>query len=166
MNDHLFEIKNMSVKTSLAPNELCKSYKNLLQNKISEKYSSVSIQNFGFIKKILKINEIKFEEIMKIIPNVNFTCSIQVLAYLPKVNDELYIKVDFIFIHGIYGCFEKIKILVPLQSCNNFELKKDFSSTYIKNIEDNSIIKKESIIKICLTSVRFDKNNYSCLAKI
>jgi DNA-directed RNA polymerase subunit E'/Rpb7 len=165
MNEHLFQIKEISSKIVLNPQYCNKDYENILLDILKNKYENISMKNVGYIKKVYEIVD-KKQEIMKIIPSISFVCVIKVLVYLPQINDELEINVDFIFNHGIFGYFEKIKILIPLQYCDDWELHQDFSSVYMKNKNNGELIKVHSKIKIKILNIRFEKDNFSCLATI
>jgi len=98
---------------------------------------------------------------------VYFLVEVEIFCYLPKIGDRLDILVEFVFNHGIFGAFEKIKVLVPIQSCQNWEFLQEFTELILFEKDNpHNKIRKGDIITIEIQNIRFEKENYSCLGKI
>lgn len=167
MNTDIFSQEEIETRVSLEPNKLNKNYKEQLLEIVRNKFENTCIKNKGYIRKVISIKEIVNEEIMKMIPNVYFSLVALVHCYIPKIGDFLDIQVDFVFNHGVFGVFEKIKVLIPIQSCEDWTLQQDFSALYLVHKTDSQKnIKKGQILRVEIKNTRFEKDNFSCLAKI
>lgn len=168
MNTINFVHKTMQCRVCLEPHQLNKDYQETLLNSLKKRYANTCVKGIGYISEILSIKKCLHEEVMKMIPNVYFLLEAELLAYEPSAGDQLDMMVDYIFNHGIFGAFEKIKILIPIQNCQQeWSIQQDFSSIYMAHKEDpKKTIRKGSIIKVVITNFRFEKDNFSCIAKI
>lgn len=166
MNEEIFEIKCIEKSLILTPEHLNQNIHNLIFNILKNQCENTCIKNIGFIKKVIKIKEIVHDEIMKMTPNLNIRILLEIESYLPKIGDKIKIKVDLIFSHGIFANFNSLKVLIPIHHCGNYSLIQDFAESYLKNKGTNQTIKKNDIIEIEITNIRFEKENYSCLGKI
>jgi len=167
MNADIFSQEEIETRVSLEPDKLDKNYKEKLTEIVRKNFENTCLKNKGYIRKVVGIKEIVNEEIMKMIPNVYFSVIALVQCYIPKIGDFLDIHVDFVFNHGIFGGFEKIKVLIPIQSCEEWTLQQDFSALYLVHKTDSQKnIKKGQILRVEIKNIRFEKDNFSCLAKI
>jgi len=167
MNQELFETKIVETHVCLEPKELDSNFEEILYQKVKKKLEDTCLKDYGYIYKVISIHKYMFEEIMKMIPNIFFLIEVKINSYLPKIGDKIKINVEFIFNHGIYGGFEKIKVLVPIQTLHDWKLNQEFSHLMLIH-KDNikNTIKKGDIIHVEITNIRFEKQNFSCLAKI
>lgn len=167
MNNHLFKNQIINIRLYLEPKQLNKNYQETLYDLVCDKIEKKCKKNYGYINKVISIKECVYEEIMKMIPNVYFLMQVNIETYMPSIGDKIKINIEFIFNHGIFGSFEKIKVLIPIQNCSNYSLKQEFSQLILANNKNQkNIIKKDDIIEIEITNVRFEKENFSCLGKI
>jgi DNA-directed RNA polymerase subunit E'/Rpb7 len=171
-NDSLFSLLQMRTRICLNPSELNATYSETVLAKARRQYDKTCLKNIGYVDRVLRILHIDHHEIMKIIPDVIFLITIEVRAYIPKPGDSVGMQVNFIFNHGIFGVFEKIKILVPIQLCEKeWEQKQEGvgsnSVLYMVHKEDPTRqIRMKQVLPVELEKIRFEKDNYSCLAKI
>jgi DNA-directed RNA polymerase subunit E'/Rpb7 len=166
MNNNIYKIINFEKSLIMSPDYLNDQYDNYILEYIKKECENMCLKDIGYIKKIIKIKEIIHDEIMKMTPNINVKVNVEAEVYYPTINDILNIKVELIFNHGIFANFNKLKVLIPIYNCEQYELIQDFSETYLKHKETQKKIKKNDIIEIQLTNIRFEKDNYSCLGKI
>jgi len=172
MNDTLYTLIQMRTRICLNPGELNASYMDTVLAKARRQYNNTCHKNIGYIDQVLRIVQIDHDEVMKIIPDVIFLITIEVRTYMPKPGDSVDMRVNFIFNHGIFGVFEKIKILVPIQLCEKeWEQKQEGSGSnavlYMVHRKDpERQIRMKQLLTVELEKVRFEKDNYSCLAKI
>jgi DNA-directed RNA polymerase subunit E'/Rpb7 len=168
MNEHLFQDNILETRVCLLPEELDKNYQDLLLQKVKLQFEKTCIKNIGYIDTVININEYIHEEIMKMVPDVFFLLKVKVKSFIPKIGDQVKMNVDFVFNHGVFGGFEKIKILIPIQVCeNDWKLQQDFSGLFLSNkINPKLNIKKGAEVLVELNKIRFEKDNFSCLAKI
>jgi DNA-directed RNA polymerase subunit E'/Rpb7 len=166
MNEDLFEIKHIERTLILHPDQLNYNYKDIIYDLIQKDCVNSCIKEIGYVKQIIKIQKIVYDEIMKMTPNIFIKVLIEIECYLPKIGDHLQIRVELVFNHGIFANFNKIKVLVPIYNCQEYELIQDFTETYLQKKNSLSKIKKNDIIYIEITNLRFEKENFSCLGKI
>lgn len=173
INEVLFDNQvHMRTRICLNPGELNGFYQETVLAKARRQYDNTCRKNIGYIDRVVRILSIDHQEIMKIIPDVIFLITMQVRAYMPKPGDCVTMRINFIFNHGIFGVFEKIKILVPIQLCEEeWEQKQEGSSSnsllYMVHRKDpqQKIVMKQ-LVTVELERIRFEKDNYSCLAKL
>jgi DNA-directed RNA polymerase subunit E'/Rpb7 len=168
MNDHLFKDAILETRVCLVPEELDKNYQDKLLEKVKFQFEKTCLKNIGYIDQVIDINEYIHEEIMKMVPDVFFLLKVKVKSFIPHIGDQVNMNVDFVFNHGVFGGFEKIKILVPIQMCETeWNVQQDFTGLFLVNKKDPKLtIKKGNSITTELNKIRFEKDNFSCLAKI
>jgi len=166
MNDQHFKKTYIEKSIILLPQQLDKNYEQTLFEMIQKECENICIKDIGYIRKLVKINKIVHNDIMKMTPNVNLKLLLEVESYLPQVGDQLQIKVEFIFTHGIFANFNTLKLLIPIHNCTPYELCQEKNDFYLIHSKTKQKIQKEDIISIEITNIRFEKNNYSCLGKI
>ena len=151
---------------SLKPEFLNNDYKDNIYTSIKEKYEKKCLGKYGFIHKVIKIQRIRSDEIGSIIPTLNLIVSTVLICFLPKINMEFEINVSIILVHGIFCYMDKIRILIPILNLEDWEVQKDFTSQKLINRLTDKILKKDDRIMIKLQEVRFEKDGYSCIAKL
>ncbi|NDE16375.1 hypothetical protein EBZ80_15730 [bacterium] len=122
--------------------------------------------DIGYISRVLSLEQIHHEEVMRMLPNVFLLVSARVMAYFPRLADTVDLHVEFIFKNGVFGRFHKIQCLIPAVSWNGWELRQDFSGTFLYHLESGRIIRKGDVVSVVLTTIRFEKDVFSCIAKI
>lgn len=156
--------KCIQVRFSLAPQYADAQYKDHLFSFIQKKYEKKTLREYGFIYKIICIQKILHHEIMSIYPNIFFILEIRVLLYYPKIGDRLELPIHKVFEHGIYFIEDKIRIIAPTIFCVPCKVEKDFTSYYIQC--GTKIFKRGDTISIELIEIRFEKDGFSCLARL
>ena len=158
----------MNVRICLSPEELNCDFETHLLKLIKGKYEKTCMKSIGYIYEIISIKKIMYEEIMKMVPNVMFVINVKVKSYLPEANDEIELKVNQIFQHGIFGSIDKIKVLIPIQNCGDYIVEQDKKSEYylIHKTVKTKQIKMNDRIHAQLKKIRYEKDTYSCLAKL
>lgn len=167
-NEKLMSVKTMQKRVCLEPKHLSSDYREKIKQDIIEKYENTCVKEVGYISKIIDIQKIIHDKVMNMIPFVFFLVEVQVLSYLPELNDIIDIKINFIFNHGIFGYYEKIKILIPMQACEEWMIhQKNQNETILIYKNDPKItLKKDDNIKVLVKNIRFEKDNFSCIGKI
>jgi len=168
MNENLYIENILETRVCLSPEELTAEYQELLFSKVKKQFEKTCLKNIGYITQVIKIHEFIHEEIMKMVPDVFFLLKVKVKSYIPSVGDQVKMNVDFVFNHGVFGAFEKIKILIPIQICEiDWNIQQDFTGLFLVNKKvPTRTIKKGMNIVVELNKIRFEKDNFSCLAKI
>ena len=158
----LFEKKIIRLSVYLNSHELCREYKSLLLKKLKENYEKKAFEKYGIIDKIISIESIYFEEMMKTNPNIYFLINTNVETYFPVKDDEIELEISKILSYGIYLERECFHILIPSLP-KSFELKKDSQLYYSSNGQNIRVGDK---IKFSISSVRYEKSGFHCLGKI
>lgn len=158
----LFEKKIIRLSVYLNSQELCREYKYLLLDKLKENYEKKAFEKYGIINKVLSIENIYYEEMMKTNPNIYFLINTNVETYFPVKDDEIELEISKILTYGIYLERECFHILIPSLP-TSFELKKDKELYYSSNGKDIRVGHK---IKFRISSVRYEKSGFHCLGKI
>lgn len=164
MFSNIFSENSMIVRICLAPEQLNSNYLNILLSLLKTKYEKTCVKNIGYIHEIINIKKILHQEIMKMTPDVMFIIQISIKSYKPKENDKLELKIDHIFHQGIFGGIDKIKILVPIHLCSDYIIEHDKSLILVNKNDPKKIIQTNQLVMVQLQKIRFEKDNYSCLA--
>lgn len=158
----LFENKIIRLSVYLESHEQCREYKLLLLNKLKENYEKKAFEKYGIINKIVSIDNIYYEEMMKTNPNIYFLIDTNVETYFPKKDDEIELEISKILTYGIYLERECFHILIPSLP-PSFELKKDKELYYISKGEELRVGDK---LRFIISNVRYEKSGFHCLGKI
>lgn len=153
-------------RSCLIPSQLSINYKEILLENIKNQWEHICHPKIGYIFKIIEIEKIIHEKIMRIIPNVQFTIKVKVESYYPKIGDHIPIKIHLIFNNGIFGYFHKLRILIPYNhNINNlnWSIKQDFSGIFIHH-QDNWNARQNETIIVELKQTRYEKDTFSCIA--
>lgn len=151
---------------SLDPGMLNQHYKENILSSLKKKYEKKCLSKHGFIHEIQRIVKIQSDEIGSIFPTSNLIAATDLTCFLPIINMEFEISISIILVHGIFCYMDKIRILIPMANLKDWELQKDFTSQKLINKKDSRILKKDDVIMIRLEEVRFEKDGYSCIAKL
>ena len=158
----LFENKIIRLSVYLESHEQCKEYKSLLLKKLKDNYERKAFEKYGIINKVLSIESIYYEEMMKTNPNIFFIVNTNVEIYFPLKDDKIELEISKILTYGIYLERECFHILIPSLP-KSYDLKKDKELYYISNGED---IRVGSKLEFIISSVRYEKSGFHCLGKI
>jgi DNA-directed RNA polymerase subunit E'/Rpb7 len=164
--DGPYQEKKLTTRVFLVPKELGRDYKDVILKKVVREYENTCIADIGYIHKILSLEDVHHEEVMRMSPNVFLLARVVVSAYLPKPADTLDIGVEFVMKNGVFGRFHKIQCLVPSVAWNDWELRQDFSGTFLFRANDGRSIRKGDTVAVVLRTIRFEKEVFSCIAKI
>ena len=156
----------ITIRFCLAPEHFDAKYKTHLLRSIRERYENKSFKEFGYILEIIGIHKIMNEEIMSMVPNVFFMVMVDAKLYRPQLGDQLEVKIDKIFHHGIFIMEDKVRILIPIALCARHEVQKDFTSFYLVDTKTQKSFRKDDSLTVELVEVRFEKDGFSCIASI
>lgn len=157
-----FEKKIIRLSVYLESYEHCKEYKSLLLKKLKENYEKKAFEKHGIINSIISIDNIYYQEMMKINPTIYFLVDTVVETYFPKKDDIINLKISKILNYGIFLECDSFRVLIPsIPSSYQLEKDKDF---YYKTEKGSIHIGDE--IKFKITDVRFEKAGFHCLAKL
>lgn len=144
----------------LRPNELTNIQSNL-EKKIRKKVGTCSKEK-GYIIMIHNIQRDKKLQniISRVSGNCIFTVSYDICSLKPEIGHVYKVLVSSIFKEGIFCEYNNIKILIP-----NSELQ-SFSYQNEKLVSPEYTIQTGDWIKIRIHNVRYDDQNYQCIARL
>ena len=157
------EYLQKSVETSqiiLRPDELANIESNL-EKKIRKKVGMCSKEK-GYIIMIHNIQRHKKLQntISRVSGNCIFTVSYDICTLKPEIGHVYKVLISSIFKEGIFCEYNNIKILIP-----STELKQYTFQNKIL-VSKDSTIQIGDWIKIRIQNVRYDDQNYQCIAKL
>jgi DNA-directed RNA polymerase subunit E'/Rpb7 len=147
---------------SLLPDEQNSCYKDVILSKLRKEYEKKAFEKIGIIDSIMSIESIKHEEMMEIIPIVQFIVDTRVRLYFPKVKDTLLLPINKILSCGIFLEVPCLRALVPTVPSNYTLEKKNNNFQYI-NKNTGVILKEKDILKVIVKTIRFEKNSFHCI---
>ena len=106
-------------------------------------------------------NKIIKEEMMKIIPTVQFLLETSVELYYPMTDDIIQMKISKILTCGIFlqeSCFRVLLPVLPME----YEISKEHSLFFEHKVTGERLQENDTI-ELKITSVRFEKNSFHCL---
>ena len=143
----------------LEPNKLDKNFQKHIYEKIESLFLNKCDQENGYIIKIYDNISVLDNIFSLTTSNVIFKVKFGIKSIKPEVGKTFKAKVCMVFSNGIIAEIEnKIKVVVPLNKLNDFIFQ---DSSFKK---DNLIIKKNDIIDIIIDMVKYEKQNFNCIA--
>jgi len=160
----IFHDQLIQLSISLAPHEHCKDYKEILMEKLITQYEKKAFEKFGIIDKILEIEEILYEEMMRIVPTVHFLLQTRVKTYFPSQGDVLTLKISKILPCGIYlqeNCFRAL-LSIPI----GFDLQKVDKDLQFYHPKRKISLGVGDDVTFSIDSIRFEKSSFHCLGNV
>lgn len=136
-------------------------YKVIL-SKIKEKYINTCSEKNGYILDILKINHIDISGINDCSNNLFFKVDCEIQMLLPTIGKKLDCNIDMIFQHGIFSGFKNLKVLIPINTLENWE--HDHSINVFKKGDKKIQVNDPILVEI--TDIRYENCKYSCIGKL
>ena len=151
-------------RVCLEPEFLDKNYKTYLFQKIKDTAKNECSKDYGYfldIKRILKIVDNDITSNSEIV----FTVEFEVETLLPIKGKEFEGTICMIFNSGIFvNIKNKLKVLIPITELSNYTYDSSKNIFVLKDKEED-ILKKDSIINICILDIRYSKKQFSCFGK-
>jgi DNA-directed RNA polymerase subunit E'/Rpb7 len=135
---------------------------NVILSKIKEKYINTCSEKNGYILDILKINHIDISGINDCSNNLFFKVDCEIQMLLPTIGKKLDCNIDMIFQHGIFSGFKNLKVLIPINTLENWE--HDHSSNVFKKGDKKIQVNDPILVEI--TDIRYENCKYSCIGKL
>lgn len=154
------------VNISLLPFYMDASYKLHILEKVRSTYEGKAFRTFGIVLKVERLVSILKEEIMTMDGMLSFLVNVEILSYMPRVEDELDVKIDKILPHGIFITDKNLRIFLPITLCPHYSIEKDFTSVYAQNKNTMKIFRKDSMISVRLMEIRFENDSFSCIGTL
>ena len=141
-------------RVCLEPEFLDKNYKTYLFQKIKDTAKNECSKDYGYFLDITSNSEIVF------------TVEFEVETLLPIKGKEFEGTICMIFNSGIFvNIKNKLKVLIPITELSNYTYDSSKNIFVLKDKEED-ILKKDSIINICILDIRYSKKQFSCFGKI
>jgi DNA-directed RNA polymerase subunit E'/Rpb7 len=146
---------------SLEANKLDKNFEKHIYEKIQLLFLNKCHKDYGYIIKIYDNITIIDNIFSLTTSNVIFKVKFGIKSIKPEIGKTFKAKVCMVFSNGIICEIEnKIKAVISLNKLTDFIYE---DSTFKK---DNLIIKKNDTINICIDIVKYDKQNFNCIASM
>lgn len=157
--------RNVRLEVILSPSDLQYNVNNILMKKIKSKMLDNAFEQYGIVKKIDNIDRIFHQQITENSMAILTVVDVTLYSYLPKVGDVISYPIKKIFNYGIYFVDAELRILIPLSTLpENFHLQKQDQDYYLSN--ESKTIRSNDVVELEIVDVRFEKNGFSCIAKL
>ena len=156
------DIMNKIFYIEVEPKYMTSNIYNIILSKIKEKYINTCSEKNGYVLDIFKINNIIISGINDCSGNLFFKVDCEIQILLPTIGKKIDCNIDMIFQHGIFSGFKNLKVLIPI---NTLE---DWKYDHSKNIftKAKKEMKLKDIIPIEITDIRYENCKYSCIGKL
>lgn len=165
------ELQNqiISVNVLLEPSHL-KNVKATLMDKVSSTLKNKPFEEYGIITDIKEIVSVKNQEISEISTHINMIVDVSVEYYKPAIGNILKFPIKKIFNYGLFFSEHEMRILIPISTIpDKWKLEKE-DENYIlvcqKNENEIEKLRINNVVSIEITDIRFEKNGFSCIAKL
>jgi DNA-directed RNA polymerase subunit E'/Rpb7 len=156
------EIVVLEKKISIESEFLYKNLKDHLFNKLKKIYENECTKDNGYFLKINKILKIKDNFISSNCENI-FNVEFEAETLKPEIGKKIQGIVCMIFSGGIFINVENMmKILIPESNLKEYKFYQTETSFKYKN----NIIKKDDIITVCISGVKYSKKKFSCFGTL
>tara|TARA_Y100001970_G_C13677910_1_gene576258 strand:- start:50 stop:535 length:486 start_codon:yes stop_codon:yes gene_type:complete len=159
------ETKTILRSVELSPSSLHEGFLNDIYVNLCKKYKDTCTQDHGYIIDISDEIKIISNRISNNTANTIFEIEFDAILLKPKEGDTISCKVDMVYHHGIFAGINKLKVLIPENTLSK-QYNFDQSNEKYVNRKTKKEIKIDDMIKIQLTEVRYNKNNYICIGKL
>ncbi len=148
----------LKLLVEISPEYMIKNINSYIQQELYNKYKGNCYKNIGYIIDIL---DYKLEDnyINDINNKLVFVTKCNVKTLKPVIGKYIDCKITMIFNHGIFCEKSNLKLLIPVTNLNSYHFdnkKKNFS-------KPGTILKKDDIISVKITNIRYNKHNFNCI---
>ena len=156
------DIVNKVFYIEVEPMYMTSNIHEVILSKIKEKYINTCSEKNGYVLDILKINHINISGINDCSSNLFFKVDCEIQMLLPTIGKKIDCDVDMIFQHGIFSGFKNLKVLIPINTLENWN--HDHSGNTFK--KGNKKISLKDTIPVEITDIRYENCKYSCIGKL
>ena len=156
------DIVNKVFYIEVEPMYMTSNIHNVIISKIKEKYINTCSEKNGYILDILKINHINISGINDCSGYLFFKVDCEIQMLLPTIGKKIDCGVDMIFQHGIFSGFKNLKVLIPINTLENW-IHDHSGNTFKKG---NKKISLKDTIPVEITDIRYENCKYSCIGKL
>ena len=159
--------KEIFVDIVLSPSDLKYDIKDVVLNRVVSKMKALAFEDHGIITDIKSIKNIEYQRVTETSTAIFTVALIVVNCYKPKVQDTLKCNIRKIFNYGLFFSDRELRVLVPISSLNSeWDLIKTNDDYILENKVTNEKLTNNSEVEIKIQDVRFEKNGFSCIAKM
>jgi DNA-directed RNA polymerase subunit E'/Rpb7 len=147
----------------LEPSFLGNNLHEALLQKVRQTWVGKCTKQDGYIINIERIARIIDNYISPSTNSVVFSLFVEATILKPEIGLQLDAKVNYVLSQGIFACTEgKLKFLIPYSQLTEYS----FASGEFKQLEKPEVtIKMNDTIPIEITAIRYEKNNFDCIAR-
>jgi len=153
-------IKKFNIE--LSPEYMNNSIRDTLLSKLQDKYVNKTCKD-GYITRLNSIISIDDSYINDNTYFLIFVVSCDVDIFTPEVDLELDCTVHLVINHGIIAysnIVESLSIFIPISNLGGMGFKGDMFTS------DTMSIRRDDDIRVKITSIKYEKKNYKCIATI
>jgi len=158
--------KQIQASVLLLPDQMSTEWRKHLTEGVQKSLLGKCSFEHGYIIDIHNVTKILDHQIARLDGNVRFQVEIDATVLRPNVGDRTDAVVEMIFPHGIFCCYRKLRMMLPLSKCPNYSLRQDFSQISLVNSTTKATIRKGDTIHIIVEDVRFENDLYSCIVSL
>ena len=159
--------KEIFVDIVLSPSDLIYDIEDIVFQKVISKMKSFAFEEHGIITDIKEIKSIEHQRITEISTAIFTVALILVDCYKPRVHDIIQCKIRKIFNYGLFFSENELRILIPISTIqSDWTLEKVKDDYILRNTKTNATLSSNSEVPIQIQDVRFEKNGFSCIAKM
>lgn len=160
------QTKRIQASVLLLPDQMSIDWRKHLTEGVEKSLLGKCSFEHGYIIDIHRVAKILDHQIARLDGNVRFQVEIDATVLRPNVGDIVEATVEMIFPHGIFCCYRKLRMMLPLSKCPGFSLRQDFSQISLVNPSTQTTIRKGDTIPILVEDVRFENDLYSCIVSL
>lgn len=152
-------------KLYIPANSLIGDLSSKIREKLDHEMLNKCFQDYGYISKIYKKVRILNNVISNTDPGVHFDISFKVKSLLPNVGDEYTGTIGMIFPNGIVIDVEnKLRIPILSDKLKGFVFVE--KGMIFRNEASGAVLEKGIPIKVRITKVAYERQNFRCMAVI
>lgn len=153
------KIKHMQTRVPMKPSHLGLSPVEYIMTTLKTNREYLTTKSGGHVVEIIKIDNYH-NEISNVTENIIWTVDYTARVVLPRVGDVLKVLATILLTSGMLCNFHGIKVWVPEHLTGKYR----FISNTFSDGEDQ--IRKDDEINVIVTTVRYDKKAFSCIARL
>jgi len=150
----------------LPPREIGPDWKKNLEAALGQSMLGSCTVEHGYIISIRRVVRIVDQMITRLDGNVKFFLDVEAVVLRPSIGQEVDAFIEMIFPHGVFCSFKMLRMMIPLSMCAGFEISRTFTESCLMRRKENLILRKGDKVRVKIQDVRFENNQYTCLASL
>mgnify|MGYP001235400349 CR=1 FL=1 len=148
----------------LPPQHLHSGYREIIKQQIMDRFTDTCTKSNGYVFNVSDDFKIESNKLSNSTSNILFRVTFDAMVLKPEIDCIIECDINMIWIHGLFASLNKLKILIPKTALTDYTFDQSLQTFVHK--KTNKIFEIEQKITVKLTSVRYVKNKYDCIAKL